>query len=79
MMELVDSARTLIIAYGVSVLGGILILIAGWIVLNYPLTAERHAEIREALDARDLAEAAPEFGAKPKTAEEIHAVSRPAE
>ncbi|MFN3572603.1 MAG: MFS transporter [Phenylobacterium sp.] len=54
-------------------------LIAGWIVLNYPLTAERHADIRSALDERDLAEAAPEFGAEPKTAEEIHAVARPAE
>ena len=37
------------------------------------------AEIRSALEARDLAEAAPEFGAEPKTSEEIHAVIRPAQ
>ena len=57
----------------------VLSLLAGWIIMNYPLNAERHAEIRSALDARDLAEAAPEFGAEPKTSEEIHAVVRPAQ
>jgi glycoside/pentoside/hexuronide:cation symporter, GPH family len=57
----------------------VLSLLAGWIIMNYPLNAERHAVIRSALEARDLAEAAPEFGAEPKTSEEIHAVTRPAE
>lgn len=59
-------------------------LLAGLIIMNYPLTAARHAEIREGLEARDLAsaslaEAAPEFAAEPRTAEEIHAATRPAE
>lgn len=57
----------------------VLSLLAGWIIMNYPLNAERHAVIRSALEARDLTEAAPEFGAEPKTSEEIHAVTRPAQ
>lgn len=57
---------------------------ASFIVWGFPLTAERHAEIRAALAARDmkepgLAEAAPEMGAEPKITEEIHVVTRPAE
>lgn len=59
-------------------------LAAAWIVWKFPLTSERHAEIRAALAARDLddrslADAAPEMGAEPKIAEEIHAAVRPAE
>ncbi len=54
-------------------------LVAGWIVYRFPLTANRHAEIRDALAKRDLAEAAPEIGSEPKLAEEIHAAVRPAE
>jgi glycoside/pentoside/hexuronide:cation symporter, GPH family len=57
----------------------LLALLASWIILSFPLTAARHAEIRSALAERDLAEAAPEMGAEPKFAEEIHATVRPAE
>ncbi|MFN3514414.1 MAG: MFS transporter [Phenylobacterium sp.] len=57
---------------------------AGWILLKFPLTPERHAEIRAELARRDLpetelAEAAPEIGAEPRFTEEIHAAARPAE
>ncbi|HEY9219172.1 MAG TPA: MFS transporter [Phenylobacterium sp.] len=52
-------------------------LAASWIIISFPLTAARHAEIRKALDDRDLAAAAPEMGAEPKIAEEIHATVRP--
>jgi Na+/melibiose symporter-like transporter len=59
-------------------------VVASIIVWNFPLTAERHAEIRAALAARDmdepgLAEAAPEIGAEPKISKEINAAIRPAE
>lgn len=59
-------------------------VLAGLIVWGFPLTAERHANIREALAARDLAEpglaeAAPEMGAEPKITKEINAAIRPAE
>jgi Na+/melibiose symporter-like transporter len=62
----------------------VMALAAAWIVWGFPLTAERHAQIRAALAARDmkepsLAEAAPEMGAEPKIAEEIHVAVRPAE
>jgi Na+/melibiose symporter-like transporter len=48
-------------------------LLAAWIVLGFPITAARHAEIRDALAARDLIEAAPEMSSDPLIAEEIHA------
>ena len=32
---------------------GVLLVLAGWVLKNYPLTAARHNEIRQALDARD--------------------------
>lgn len=59
-------------------------LAAAWIVFKFPLTAERHAEIRAALAARDmdetsLADAAPEMGSEPLISEEIHVAVRPAE
>lgn len=59
-------------------------VLASLIVWRFPLTAERHAQIREALAARDLqepglAEAAPEMGADPKISKEINAAIRPAE
>ena len=59
-------------------------IIASFIVWSFPLTAERHAEIRAGLAARDmkepgLAEAAPEMGSEPKITEEIHVATRPAE
>ncbi|HEX2559921.1 MFS transporter [Phenylobacterium sp.] len=57
----------------------LLALLASWIILSFPLTAEKHAQIRAALAERDLAEAAPEMGAEPKFAEEIHATVRPAQ
>lgn len=57
----------------------LLSLAAAAIVMGFPLTAERHAEIRDALAARDLAEAAPEMGADPLITEEIHPAARPAE
>jgi Na+/melibiose symporter-like transporter len=53
-------------------------ILAGWVVLNFPLTAERHGEIRRQLAERDLAEAAPEMGAEPRLSEEIHVLTRPA-
>lgn len=59
-------------------------MVAAYIVWKFPLTAERHAEIRAALAARDLqepglAEAAPEMGSEPKITEEIHVPAKPAE
>lgn len=54
-------------------------LLASAIIMGFPLTAARHGEIRDALAQRDLAEAAPEMGAEPKVAEEIHPLTRPAE
>jgi GPH family glycoside/pentoside/hexuronide:cation symporter len=56
-----------------------LAVIASAIVAGFPLTEKRHGEIRDALAARDLAEAAPEMASDPKFAEEIHALTRPAE
>ncbi len=61
-----------------------LALAASGIIAGFSLTEQRHAEIREALIARDLAdsdiaEAAPEMGQDPRFTEEIHAVTRPAE
>lgn len=50
----------------------VLSLLASIIILRYPLTSERHGDIRARLAARDLAEAAPEMAAKPLFAEEIH-------
>ncbi len=59
-------------------------IIASFIVWGFPLTAERHAEIRAGLAARDmkepgLAEAAPEMGSAPLLTKEINAAVRPAE
>lgn len=54
-------------------------LVASWIVLGFPLTAERHAEITTALAHRDLADAAPEMSSDPLITEEIHVAARPAE
>lgn len=54
-------------------------LVASWLVMSFALTPARHAEIRAALAARDLAEAAPEMGEEPKFTEEIHANVRPAQ
>jgi Na+/melibiose symporter-like transporter len=54
-------------------------VLASWVVLNFPLTPERHTEIRRRLAQRDLAEAGPEMGAEPRLSEEIHALTRPAE
>ncbi|MET0293538.1 MAG: MFS transporter [Phenylobacterium sp.] len=51
---------------------------ASWLIMGFPLTAERHAEIRARLEARDLAAAAPEMGSEPKFNEEIHVPVRPA-
>jgi Na+/melibiose symporter-like transporter len=55
----------------------VLSLLASWILLDYPLTAERHAEIRAKLTEREAALASPER-ARP-TPEEIHAAARPAQ
>jgi len=52
----------------------LLSLLASWIILSFPLTAERHAQIRAALAERDIAEAA-----SPSSDEEPHAAVRPAE
>jgi Na+/melibiose symporter-like transporter len=57
----------------------LLALLASWIILSFPLTAERHAQIRAALSARDEAEAASEASGQSKFTEEIHAAVRPAE
>ncbi|WP_332768134.1 MFS transporter [Phenylobacterium sp.] len=54
-------------------------LAASWLIMGFPLTSARHAEIREELSRRDLAEAAPEMGADPRFTEEIHAAVKPAE
>jgi GPH family glycoside/pentoside/hexuronide:cation symporter len=54
-------------------------LLASAIILGFPITSQRHAEIRRALDERDLAEAAPEMASDPKITEELHALARPAE
>lgn len=62
-----------------ALLPAALAIAASAIVAGFPLTEKRHTEIRDALAARDLAEAAPEMGQDPRFAEEIHAVSRPAE
>ena len=56
-----------------------LAVVGGAIIAGFPLHARRHAEIRDALAARDLAEAGPEMGQKPRFAEEIHPVSPAAE
>jgi Na+/melibiose symporter-like transporter len=61
-----------------------LALAASGIIAGFSLTEKRHAEIRDALLARDLAESdiaevAPEMGSDPKFAEEIHVITRPAE
>lgn len=51
----------------------ILAISAAALLVGYPLTALRQAEIRRQLDARDsLANAAPEFGEKPLFSEELH-------
>lgn len=57
---------------------------ASGIIAGLSLTEKRHAEIRDALVARDLAQSdiagvAPGMGSDPKLAEEIHAITRPAE
>ncbi|ODT62846.1 MAG: MFS transporter [Phenylobacterium sp. SCN 69-14] len=57
---------------------------ASLLVWRFPLTPERHAEIRAALAARDvkepsLAEAGPAIGSEPRLSEEIHVPARPAE
>lgn len=57
----------------------VMALLASWIVIGFPLTSERHSEIRDALAARDLADAAPEMSADPLISEEIHVAARPAE
>jgi Na+/melibiose symporter-like transporter len=54
-------------------------LAASWLIMGFPLTAQRHEEIRNALAERDLAEAAPEMGSNPRFTEEIHAAAKPAE
>lgn len=54
-------------------------LVASAIVIGFPLTSERHAEIRKALAERDLVDAAPEMSSEPLIAEEIHVAARPAE
>ena len=41
------------------------------LMFGYPLTAARQKEIRQQLDDRDLAEAAPEFGSKPRLNDEL--------
>jgi Na+/melibiose symporter-like transporter len=56
-----------------------LAIVASAIVAGFPLHARRHAEIREALNARDLSEAGPEMGQEPRFVEEIHPVSPAAE
>lgn len=55
----------------------LLALLASWIILSFPLTAEKHDEIRAALAARDLAEA--ETGSGAEFTEETHASIRPAQ
>ena len=59
-------------------------IVASFIVWGFPLTAERHAEIRAGLAARDmkepgLAEAAPEMGSEPLLTKEVNVAVRPAE
>lgn len=61
------------------VVPAILGLAAAAIIRGYPLTSERQAEIRRQLDARDLADAAPEFSSKPRFSEELHVPAAPAE
>lgn len=58
--------------YSFTALPAVLGLISSWIIWKYPLTADRQADIRAQLDARDLAEAAPELGEKPRFSEELH-------
>lgn len=55
-----------------TVLPAVFGLATAAIILRYPLTAARQVEIRRALDERDLADAAPEFGEKPRFSEELH-------
>lgn len=68
---------------GLSIMFGaipaVMALAAGWIVYHFPLTADRHAEIRDALAKRDLADAAPEMASEPLLTKEINVAVRPAE
>jgi Na+/melibiose symporter-like transporter len=56
-----------------SILPAALALVASAVVAGFPLTEKRHSEIRDALAARDLANAGPEMGQEPLMVEEIHA------
>ena len=56
-----------------------LAVLAAALVAGFPLHERRHGEIRAALAKRDLVEAAPEMGAEPRFAEEIHVATGPAE
>ncbi|WP_374570611.1 MFS transporter [Phenylobacterium sp.] len=56
-----------------------LALMASWIVIGFPLTAERHAEIRMALAERDLAEGEALAMSEVVVTEEIHVAARLAE
>ena len=58
---------------------GALAIAGAWVIWGYPLTAEKHAEVRARLAEKDLAEAAPELGSEPRIAEEVHPLARPAE
>jgi glycoside/pentoside/hexuronide:cation symporter, GPH family len=50
-----------------------LAILAALLVVGYPLTAARQADIRRQLDERDsLANAGPELGEKPRFSEELH-------
>ena len=62
-----------------SIVPAVMGLISSAIIIGFPLTAERHAVIRDALAQRDLADAAPEMASEPLIAEEIHVAARPAE
>lgn len=62
-----------------SVVPASLALVASGVIARFPLTPERHAEIRDALARHELAEAAPEMGQDPLLVEEIHPVGHIAE
>lgn len=71
-----EALTALVVAF--TALPALLGLASAAVIIGYPLTAARQEEIRRALAERDLADAAPELGAKPLMSEDIHApVLRP--
>lgn len=54
-------------------------VLASWLVMSFPITATRHAEIRDALAARDLEDAALAGHPSPLPTQDLDAAARPAE